>query len=226
MLHEAVNLSLSLLVFASGIACIRADMAGRRSAVYVFKPLTMLFVLSLALQSSASTSSLYAWLIVAGLLFSLAGDVLLMLPSDRFAAGLASFLVAHLFYISAFAADAGFGSAPLALLPFVLGCAALYPLLRPNLGRLEIPVLLYMLVISVMGWQAVARWLAVGQLGALLACGGAVLFVISDAALALDRFHRRLPAAPLLKRSTYFGGQWLIALSIGVGEALADWIIR
>jgi uncharacterized membrane protein YhhN len=183
-------------------------------------------VLSLALQSSASTSSLYAWLIVAGLLFSLAGDILLMLPSDRFAAGLASFLVAHLFYITAFAADAGFGSAPLALLPFVLGSAALYPLLRPNLGRLEIPVLLYMLVIAVMAWQAVARWLVVGQLGALLACIGAVLFVVSDALLALDRFHRRLPAAPALKLGTYFSGQWLIALSIGVGESVVDWIIR
>ena len=226
MLHEAVNLSLSLLVIASATASIRAQMTGRRGADYVFKPLTMILVLSLALQPSVSTSGLYAWLIVGGLLFSLAGDILLMLPSDRFAAGLASFLVAHLFYIAAFAGDAGFGSAPLALLPFVLGGAALYPLLRPNLGRLEIPVLLYMLVISVMAWQAIARWLAVGQLGALLACAGAVLFVISDAALALNRFHRPIPAAPLLTRGTYFGGQWLIGLSIGVGEALVDWIIR
>jgi len=226
MLHEAANLSLSLLVFVSGIASIHADMTGRRRADYVFKPLTMLLVLSLALQPSASTTALYAWMIVGGLLFSLAGDVLLMLPSDRFAAGLASFFVAHLLYITAFATDAGFGSAPLALLPFILCSAALYPLLRPNLGRLEIPVLLYMLVIAVMAWQAVARWLAVGQLAALLAAVGAVLFVISDAALALDRFHRPIPAATILKRSTYFGGQWLIALSIGVGEALVDWIIR
>ena len=226
MLHETVNLSLSLLVFASCITSIRAEMRGRRSAAYVFKPLTMLLVLALAVQPSVSTSGFYAWMIVGGLLFSLLGDVLLMLPSDRFAAGLASFLVAHLLYIAAFAADAGFGSAPLVLLPFVLGSAALYPLLRPKLGRLEIPVLLYMLVVSVMAWQAVARWLAVGQLGALLACIGAVLFVISDAALALDRFHRPVPVAPLLKRSTYFVGQWLIALSIGVGEAIVDWSIR
>ena len=226
MLHEAVNLSLSLLVIASCIASIHAEMRGRRSADYVFKPLTMLFVLALAVQPSVSTSGFYAWMIVAGLFFSLVGDVLLMLPSDRFAAGLASFFVAHLLYIAAFAADAGFGSAPLALLPFVLGSAALFPLLWPNLGRLKIPVLLYMLVISVMAWQAVARSLAVGQLGALLACIGAVLFVVSDAALALDRFHRPIPAAPLLKRSTYFGGQWLIALSIGAGESVVDWIIR
>lgn len=226
MLHETVNLSLSLLVFASAFVCIHAEMTGRRGAAYVFKPLTMVLVLALALQPSASTSAFYAWMIVGGLMFSLVGDVLLMLPSDRFAVGLASFLVAHLFYIVAFAADAGFGSAPLALLPFVLGSAALYPLLRPKLGRLEIPVLLYMLVISVMAWQAVARWLAIGQLGALLASIGAVLFVISDAALALNRFHRPTPAAPVWKRSTYFGGQWLIGLSIGVGEALVDWIIR
>jgi uncharacterized membrane protein YhhN len=226
MLHEPVNLLLSLLVFASAIASIHADMSGRLRSVYVFKPLTMILVLSLALQPSLSTSSLYAWLIVGGLLFSLAGDVLLMLPSDRFAAGLASFLVAHLFYIVAFAGDADFGSAPLALLPFVLGSAALYALLRPNLGRLGVPVLLYMLVISVMAWQAIARWLAIGQLGALLASIGAVLFVISDAVLALNRFHRPIPAAPIWKRSTYFGGQWLIGLSIGVGEALVDWIIR
>jgi uncharacterized membrane protein YhhN len=226
MLHEAVNLLLSLLVFASCITSIRAEMTGRRSAAYVFKPLTMVLVLVLAVQPSVSTSTFYAWMIIAGLLFSLAGDILLMLPSDRFAADLASFLVAHLLYIAAFAADAGFGSAPLALLPFVLGSAALCPLLWPKLGRLKIPVLLYMLVISVMAWQAVARSLAVGQLGALLACIGAVLFVISDALLALDRFHRPVPVAPLLKRSTYFGGQWLIGLSIGVGEALVDWIIR
>jgi uncharacterized membrane protein YhhN len=83
-----------------------------------------------------------------------------------------------------------------------------------------------MLVIAVMAWQAVARWMDVGQLGALLACIGAVLFVISDALLALNRFHRRLPAAPALKLGTYFSGQWLIALSIGVGESVVDWIIR
>jgi uncharacterized membrane protein YhhN len=226
MLPEVVNLSLSLLVFASAIASMYAEMTGRRNAGYVFKPLTMLLVLALALQPSVSTSSFYAWMILAGLLFSLTGDVLLMLPSDRFTAGLASFLVAHLFYIAAFASDAGFGSAPLALLPFVLGSAALYPLLRPRLGRLEIPVLFYMLVIAVMAWQAVARWLEVGQLGALLACIGAVLFVVSDALLALNRFHRPIPAAAIWKRTSYFGGQWLIAVSIGVGEAIVDWIIR
>ena len=92
MLSDTANALLSLLVFASGAACIGADYAGQQARVYVFKPLTMLLVLALALQPSTSTNALYQWTLVAGLLFSLAGDVFLMLPSDRFVAGLASFL--------------------------------------------------------------------------------------------------------------------------------------
>ena len=42
-----------------------------------------------------------AWF-VAALVCSLAGDVLLMLPSDRFIAGLAAFLVGHLCYVAGF----------------------------------------------------------------------------------------------------------------------------
>jgi hypothetical protein len=38
-----------------------------------------------------------------GLIFSLAGDIFLMLPTDRFREGLASFLAAHVCYIAAFA---------------------------------------------------------------------------------------------------------------------------
>ena len=38
-------------------------------------------------------------------MFSLAGDVLLMLPRDQFVAGLSAFLVAHLCYIAGFWTD-------------------------------------------------------------------------------------------------------------------------
>lgn len=41
-------------------------------------------------------------LLIGALLFSLAGDVFLMLPGNYFIPGLASFLVAHVFYIALF----------------------------------------------------------------------------------------------------------------------------
>ena len=226
MLNENVNLALSLLVLLTGGACIAAQLTRRQRRVYVFKPLTMVFVLALAAQPSASTTDFYRWTILAGLLFSLAGDVLLMLPSDRFAAGLASFLIAHLLYIAAFAADAGLASRPGLLLPFAAGGLLVLALLWPGLGRLKPAVLVYVSAIAVMAWQATARWVEVGEIGALLACLGAVLFVVSDAALAIDRFRRPLRLAPLLVLGTYFSAQWLIALSIGVGETLVDGLTR
>ena len=42
--------------------------------------------------------------------------------------------------------------------------------------------------IVAMAWQASARWLENGDGGALLACSGSLLFVVSDAALARNRF--------------------------------------
>ncbi|MCP4370587.1 MAG: lysoplasmalogenase, partial [Deltaproteobacteria bacterium] len=52
-----------------------------------------------------------------------------------------------------------------------------------------------------------ARW-------ALLAFAGAALFVLSDSALALNKFGEPFAAARALTLTTYFSAQWLIGLSI------------
>ena len=65
---------------------------GPRALVYVAKPLATLAILALAALAAPQAEPGVARWILLGLAFSLAGDVLLMLPSDRFAAGLASFL--------------------------------------------------------------------------------------------------------------------------------------
>ena len=54
---------------------------------------------------------------LAGLLFSLVGDVSLMLPNERFIQGLVSFLVAHLCYIVAFTFESGRALSTLDLIP-------------------------------------------------------------------------------------------------------------
>src|ERR1051326_4093195 len=96
---------LALLVLASALLTILAEYKGARRQVYVFKPLTVALVILIALQNkSAAASPLYKQLIVAGLVCSLAGDVFLMLPRERFVAGLACFLVAHVCYIASFTA--------------------------------------------------------------------------------------------------------------------------
>jgi uncharacterized membrane protein YhhN len=209
-------LALSLLALASAALHIRAEFRGPRWQIYLCKPLTTSLILLLAaLLPSGEAGASYRLLIVAGLAFSLAGDVFLMLPSDRFLPGLASFLVAHLIYIAAFAGTAGFGHAYPAMLPVAAVAGGLLRVLWPHLGSDRLPVLVYVAVIATMGWQALAQWLAVGETWALCALLGATLFVASDAALAINRFKGAFAASPLAVLGTYYPAQWLIALSAG-----------
>jgi uncharacterized membrane protein YhhN len=206
---------LSVAAAASAALHIRAEFRGPRWHAYAFKPLTTSLLLGIALLASGPAPPAYRALIAAGLAFSLAGDVFLMLPSDRFVPGLASFLVAHVLYIAAFAQVAGFQPSAAALLPFAAASAATLALLWRGLGSLRLPVTLYIVVIATMGWQALTQWLAVGEPWAALALLGAALFTLSDAALALDRFRGTFAAAPLVILGTYYPAQWLIALSVG-----------
>jgi uncharacterized membrane protein YhhN len=218
----AAVLLLSMLAFACGATCIRAERRGSRRALYVSKPATMLCVIAIAALGRASPTDPYALAILAGLVLSLAGDVWLMLPSDRFAAGLASFFVAHLCYVVAFAGPAGPRGGWLGLLLFAAVAGWMLALLLPGVrgGARRVAVVLYVANIAAMGWQASERALDLADPGAWLAAAGALLFLGSDSALAWNRFRRPLRGAETLVLSTYFGGQWLIALSTGAGELL------
>ncbi len=227
MTPEILDLALVFIVVAAAICCIASHSLELPRVYFIAKPLTMAFVIALAARPSESASDAFQGLVLAGLLFSLAGDVFLMLPSDRFVAGLGCFFVGHVCYVGAFAIDAGLTTAflrePAGLLIFLVLGAAVYAYLWPGLSDMNIPVAVYVFAIAAMAWQATARWHEVGQLGSLLACMGAVLFLVSDSVLAVNRFRRPFAAAQVVVLGTYFPAQCLIALSVGSGEVLADW---
>ncbi len=204
--------TLSTLVLASALLDIRAEHKGDRRQVYVFKPLTTLLIILVALQGAHGAAGAYRALVVAGLVCSLAGDVFLMLPRERFVAGLVSFLFAHLFYVAAFTLDGGRPRAWTAV-PLLLYGALMLRLLWARLGKLKVPVVVYVAVILSVAWQAANRWLASGDGGSAAAFAGALLFVASDSALAWNRFRGGFGGAQALILGTYFAAQWLIALS-------------
>lgn len=205
---------LMLLVILSASIHIRAEYRGPRQHVYVFKPLTMVFIWLIAILGQA-TFPFYKYMIIIGLLFSLAGDVFLMLPSDRFLAGLVAFLIAHLFYIAAFLSEIS-ALTWWPLVPLVIYGIVIYIIVASSLGKLKLPVLIYVVVILIMAWLAWERWSQTGQSGALLAFAGAVLFVISDTILAINRFRGAFKPSRALNLTTYFAAQWLIASSVGI----------
>lgn len=205
---------LSVLILISGVGAIGADYAGKKQLHYVLKPLTTILIIALALWAAPSPATLYSVAIAIGLVFSLGGDIFLMLPKDRFLAGLISFLLAHVAYIVAFVSAEGFHLAPVALGLLALYGVSLFQQLWPGLGRMKVPAFVYMIAILVMAWQAGGLWQATGQSNHMLAAIGALFFILSDSILAYNRFRRPFTAARPIILGTYYFAQWLIALSV------------
>ncbi|KUE79758.1 hypothetical protein ATO46_18095 [Aeromonas schubertii] len=204
---------LSVMIVASGWWHIRSAYDGSQRQFYLSKPLTMVLIIALAFgYRGLDQDGSHAWILL-GLLLSLAGDVLLMMPRDRFIHGLIAFLVAHLCYI------VGFAQGPLVLklvdglLLLAVG-GMIFGILWPGLSGMRLPVLVYMLTIIGMAWVAAGAWHASLTAGSAAALAGALLFLFSDSMLALDRFYRPFPQATALIMSSYFAAQFLIAASM------------
>ncbi len=156
----------------------------------------------------------YQWLVIGGLLFSAAGDILLEASTATFLIGLIAFLLGHVFYIAAFVQDSRQPYWGRAAIVFGYGLL-IYAILffAGELGGMALPVLAYMLIICTMLWRA---WARIGapdadpesaQTGAV----GAAMFVFSDTVLALGRFG--VLSHPLL-RYVVIVSYWLGQLDI------------
>jgi uncharacterized membrane protein YhhN len=201
---------------AVGSAHIAARYRGAAALAGALKAIPILLLTVLVGVEPAPVSEAYRWLIAGALVCSMAGDIFLVLP-DRFRAGLASFLLAHVLYVVAFAPPSGAQAASLMLLvPFVAFAGAMLAVLSPHLGRDRIPVIVYMTVITLMGWRAALRAVdpATPSPSATLALLGALFFMASDGVLAYDRFVRRFALAPAIIMTTYYVAQVLIASSV------------
>jgi uncharacterized membrane protein YhhN len=159
--------------------------------------------------------------IVAGLVLGAIGDACLAMPGKRwFLVGLLAFLLGHLAYVVGIAeiepwqrwlGDAGW----LAAAPIATGLGAL-AVLWPRLGRLRLPVIAYVVTITVMVIAAVAAGRA-APLPAANRCrlvAGAGAFFLSDLAVARERFLVHSVTNRLLGLPAYYAGQLLLAWSI------------
>ena len=161
-----------------------------------------------------------AWWILGGLVFSWLGDVCLIFSQRKmFLFGLIAFLLGHVSYAIGFYASGRLDLWSLAGLAAMLALGVIvFRWLRPQLGRMTGPVIVYIIVISVMVGGAVAmyvapQWAVAGRRAVLV---GAVLFFTSDIFVARNKFVANGFINRLIGLPLYYGGQFLIALSIGI----------
>ena len=206
------------LLFAAGALVtgalhIVAEYQEDQAKVYLYKPLTMILLLAVAITAPQPISLFYKGAIVLGLILSLTGDVFLMLPGRLLLAGLMQFLIAHIVYIYAFGSVTHWALPSPWKLGLLLIGGGIYWLLAPYLREMKWPVVIYMAAILLMAWQALEMYTQVNQLWTLAALLGALLFVASDTALAFNEFRRHFSHAHALVLGTYYAAQLLIAFS-------------
>lgn len=217
LLQGRLSVLANLMVVSAALATAFSAL-GMTVPHQVFKPLTMLLALGLVwTQPSGQRVRGHRLLLTGALAGSLAGDVFLMLPGGQwFIPGLASFLVAHLFYIALFRAGQSWFARRGALLATLLLGAGMYLVILPGLKGpvMQTAVAAYVVVIALMTAQAIGR--AAGQRtpSAIAVAVGAVFFMLSDSLLAINRFVTPLPLSGLWVLSTYYTAQILIVLHV------------
>jgi len=206
-------IALTLVALA---ALLVAEQREWRTGIWIFKPLASTAFIATAVAAGALEGGSYGAFVLAGLVLSWWGDVLLI-PEDRpaiFRAGILAFLLGHVAYVVAFASR-GLDTSWAAITILVLAAPVVTVVrwLRPNVPpELKIAVYAYVAVISLMLIAAFACWPTTLDPRIPI---GALMFYVSDLAVARDRF-----IAPGFSNRTwglplYYGGQLVLASTAG-----------
>ena len=187
---------------------------------FISKCLLMPVLLCYFLLAAGNSTTRGKIFIALALLASWAGDVLLFfetIDNIYFMLGLASFLLAHIFYCIYFGRlckpIAAGRAAIVSLLVVFYGGTLLY-ILSPYLGDLKWPVRVYALVISLMLLLSLFVHIAKRSRASMLLASGAFFFVISDSLLAINKFYISLPFAGVAVMSTYGIAQLMIVSGV------------
>lgn len=191
------------------------------SFVLIFKIIPMVLLIGLAISQRANNISKYKLLLIIGLIFCMIGDYAI---GKVFEYGLLSFLIGHVFYISAFS-TANERKVPTAakvpLLLFGIAMALWIGGTLFSLGDtfLGIAVITYMAVILAMGWSSI-------RTNSNFALVGALLFIASDTVLAINKFVIDIPYSHQLIMLTYYAAQLFITLSISQYSFIRNKVIQ
>lgn len=225
---------LTVVFFFIGIFHLIGSVLSVTILVQATKPLLILSLGSAFIAQVGGVSALKRilhWMILGALTFSLVGDILLMFVDQRptyFIFGLASFLLAHIFYILIFIKilrDSGWSRVQVNYKSIIV-CFAylilLFVILLPNIPKsYTLPIISYGLVITIMLVTSLTIYFTKPDLQSLILVFGTTLFVLSDSIIAVNKFYYNLPLAGVLIMSTYLAAQYFI-VSFMVAYSVSD----
>jgi uncharacterized membrane protein YhhN len=182
---------------------------------YLLTPLVTFSVIITAMFSLRINNDIYIFIIIAGLIFSLIGDTILMIEEKRFFIhGLLFFLLAQISYASALAEGYRFQLWNIIIaFPLLICIFILFKAIRQKSPGTAKAVLVYMMVISAMVFFAFAKFNNGVNVKSCLLSAGATLFLVSDIILAVNEFIMEIPNSSIFVWLAYAPAQFLIGLS-------------
>ncbi|UXH46287.1 lysoplasmalogenase [Rossellomorea vietnamensis] len=187
----------------------------------IFKLIPMFLIIVFAFRQLSSKPTPALRFILLGLFFCTLGDAFIAVS---FIAGLGAFLVGHLFYLCGFIYLSRMNkwrlaaAIPIALYSFLIGRQLISALRTDGDIGLVIPVIAYMLVISIMALSAILT-------GNKWAIAGSILFVLSDSILSWNMFVSEIPFSAVFIMTTYYSAQFLIASSLSSLQQIKETIV-
>jgi uncharacterized membrane protein YhhN len=199
----------------SVLALLAADRKGNRPGAAIAKPLASASFVGCALASGALGSAYGTW-VLAALVRSFVGDVLLLTEDTgrAFVAGMLAFVLAHVAFSIAFVVR-GVAAGSIEGGAFVLVPAAVFGAIffaRRVQGALRAAVVVYACVLSTMALLALGTYGARGGAGIAI---GAIAFYLSDLSVAIDRFVKPSFVNRAWGLPLYYAAQVLFASSVG-----------
>ncbi len=150
---------------------------------------------------------------VSALFFSFWGDTFLLFKDKFFLLGLVSFLFAHVLYIkisSGYLKKVSLLKIIISSIPYIFTFSSVVFLLYNNLGEMLIPVIIYGMIISVFGTITLVNYIQEKSTENLWLLLGAIIFIISDSILAINKFYEAREIYSISLIVTYIVAQYLI----------------
>lgn len=200
----------TILFFIAAIADVYGIIFANETVKVIAKP--MLLTLLVVVYLVAVKEPLFWY--VLGMFLCFIGDVLLMFNgANFFMFGLAAFLLGHVVYIkvtSMFLPSNITMKMISSAFPFVVFFAVLMYLIYSNLGGMLIPVTVYGITISTFGSVALLNYRNEKSTENLWLLVGALLFLLSDSLIALNKFYEPNDIYGVSIMITYILAQFLI----------------
>lgn len=201
-----------IAVFFSGWLYVDASYRGPGWQRWVFKPVTLLLLLLLAWQAPMFEATGY--LILAGLLATLVGDALTLLPTQRMLYAIGAFFLSHLLYTLYFASQMTFSffwPLPLALL--IVG-ALLVALIWTRLETFRWPIMTFIGMTLVMVWLAGELYFFRPTSASFSGFVGAALLLLGNIVWLGSHYRRRFAADSAIAAACYFAGHFMIVRAL------------